>query len=265
MDLRDFDSAPAADARRTALHWAAVPAWADALVAGRPYRSVPALLAAASGSAATWTGADLDTALAEHPRIGERTTEPTSAREQGAMATAEDDVAAAIARGNAAYEQRFGRVFLVRAAGRTPDELLAELDRRLGNDPEAEVAEATTALADIAAHRIRSTFGVPHLTTHVLDARTGTPAAGVGLTLRTAEGRVLATGTTDADGRAGLGPDVLPRGDLELRFETGAHHRATGSETFHPYVVVAFTVTGTEHLHVPLLLSPFAYSTYRGS
>lgn len=265
MDLSDFDSAPAADARTIALRWAAVPAWADALVAGRPYRSVPTLVAAATEAAAAWTATDLDTALAEHPRIGERTSEPTSAREQGAMATAQDDVAAAIARGNAAYEERFGRVFLVRAAGRTPEELLAELERRLAGDPEPEVAEATAALADIAVHRIRATFGVPHLTTHVLDARTGTPAAGVALTLRTAEGEVLATGETDADGRAGLGPDVLPRGDLELRFDTGAHHRAAGTPTFHPYVVVAFTVTGTDHLHVPLLLSPFAYSTYRGS
>lgn len=265
MDLSDFDSAPAADARTTALGWAAVPAWADALVAGRPYRSVPTLVAAATEAAAGWTATDLDTALAEHPRIGERTTEPTSAREQGAMATAQDDVAAAIARGNAAYEERFGRVFLVRAAGRTPEELLAELERRLAGDPEPEVAEATAALADIAVHRIRATFGIPHLTTHVLDARTGTPAAGVALTLRTAEGEVLATGETDADGRYGLGPDVLPRGDLELRFDTGAHHRATGVPSFHPYVVVAFTVTGTDHLHVPLLLSPFAYSTYRGS
>lgn len=265
MDLSDFDSAPAADARTIALRWAAVPAWADALVAGRPYRSVPTLVAAATEAAAAWTATDLDTALAEHPRIGERTTEPTSAREQGAMATAQDDVAAAIARGNAAYEERFGRVFLVRAAGRTPEELLAELERRLAGDPEPEVAEATAALADIAVHRIRATFGIPHLTTHVLDARTGTPAAGVALTLRTAEGEVLATGETDADGRAGLGPDVLPRGDLELRFDTGAHHRATGVPSFHPYVVVAFTVSGTDHLHVPLLLSPFAYSTYRGS
>lgn len=265
MDLSEFDSAPAADARAVALHWAAVPAWADAMVAGRPYRSVAALSAAAAESGAPWGAEELDAALAEHPRIGERTTEASSAREQGAMTTAAEDVTAAIARGNAAYEERFGRVFLVRAAGRTPEELLAELERRLDLDPDAEVAEATAALADIAAHRIRATFGVPHLTTHVLDARTGTPAAGVTMTLRTADGEVLATGATDADGRAGLGPDVLPRGDLELRFDTGAYHHGAGTSTFHPYVVVAFSVTGSGHLHVPLLLSPFAYSTYRGS
>ncbi|WP_229084940.1 hydroxyisourate hydrolase [Curtobacterium sp. GD1] len=112
---------------------------------------------------------------------------------------------------------------------------------------------------------MRATFAVAQLTTHVLDATRGTPAAGVGLVLSTVDGDVLATGTTDTDGRAALGPDVLPRGDLQLRFDTGAYHRAAGVPTFHPFVVVAFTVGGTEHLHVPLLLSPFAYSTYRGS
>ncbi len=172
MDLRDFDSAPADDARRTALHWAAVPGWADTLVAARPFRTVPALIAAATEAAAAWTAADLDAALAEHPRIGERTTEASSAREQGAMATAADDVAAAVARGNRRVRTGSGPSagFLVRAAGRTPEELLAELERRLAGDPDTEVVEATAALADIAVHRIRATFGVPHLTTHVLDA-----------------------------------------------------------------------------------------------
>jgi len=265
MHLGEFNDATASDARTTATGWAAVPAWADALVADRPYASVGALTEQATALAASWGTAELDAALAHHPRIGERATDASSAREQSSMRTAADDVAGAIAAGNAEYERRFGRVFLVRAAGRTPDELLAELDRRLGNPSDVETTEAAAALADIAVHRIRATFGVPQLTTHVLDATRGTPAAGVGLELRTADGAVVATGTTDADGRAALGPDVLPRGDLLLRFDTGAYHRGVGVPAFHPFVVVAFTVPDTGHLHVPLLLSPFAYSTYRGS
>lgn len=265
MDLGDLNDASVPDALVTASGWAAVPAWADALVAHRPYASVAALTARAITEAASWGAAELDAALAHHPRIGERATDASSAREQSSMRTAAQDVAARIAAGNAEYEQRFGRVFLVRAAGRTPEELLGELDRRLGNDPADETAEAAAALADIAVHRIRATFGVPHLTTHVLDTTTGRPAAGVALVLSTLDGEVLATGATDADGRAGLGPDVLPRGDLQLRFETGAYHRAAGVVAFHPFALVAFTVSGTEHLHVPLLLSPFAHSTYRGS
>lgn len=265
MDLGDLDDATAPDAAAVIRSWADVPAWVDALVAARPFGTVPSLLDRARTESASWGAPELDHALAQHPRIGERTTDPSSAREQSSMRTADDEVARRIADGNAAYEQRFGRVFLVRAAGRTPEELLAELDRRLAGDPAVETQEAAAALADIALHRIRATFAVPLLTTHVLDATTGTPAVGVGLALSTVDGAVVSTGTTDADGRAALGPDVLARTDHVLRFDTGAYFATTGASTFHPFVTVAFSVTGTEHLHVPLLLSPFAYSTYRGS
>ena len=71
------------------------------------------------------------------------------------MSTAADEDVAAIAAGNAAYEERFGRVFLIRAAGRTPSEIRAELERRLGNAPDAETLEATRQLAEIALLRLR--------------------------------------------------------------------------------------------------------------
>lgn len=265
MDLGELNDATDTDAAATVRGWADVDPWVDALVAARPYASVAGLLDRARSLAGAWGAAELDAALAHHPRIGERATDASSAREQSSMRTAADEVAGAIADGNAEYERRFGRVFLVRAAGRSPEELLAELERRLGNQPSVEEAEAAAALADIALHRIRATFGVPQLTTHVLDATSGVPAAGVALVLSTVDGAVVATGSTDADGRAALGPDVLGRGDHVLRFETGAYFAAAGVPTFHPFVTVAFSVAGTEHLHVPLLLSPFAYSTYRGS
>ncbi|WP_431795944.1 hydroxyisourate hydrolase [Microbacterium enclense] len=104
-----------------------------------------------------------------------------------------------------------------------------------------------------------------HLTTHVLDAATGTPAAGVGVTLARLGGETIAEGTTDADGRLAIGPDRLADGDYSLTFGTGAYFRDRGVASFHPVATVAFTVSGEGHLHVPLLLSPFAYSTYRGS
>ncbi|MBP2436473.1 hydroxyisourate hydrolase [Microbacterium amylolyticum] len=106
---------------------------------------------------------------------------------------------------------------------------------------------------------------MPHLTTHVLDAARGVPAPGIALTLTTSDGVPIATGTTDDDGRAGLGPDVLAAGDYSLRFDTGAYFAAQGTDAFYPFVTVTFTVTDDRHHHVPILLSPFAYSTYRGS
>ncbi|MET0296096.1 MAG: hydroxyisourate hydrolase [Microbacterium sp.] len=114
-----------------------------------------------------------------------------------------------------------------------------------------------------------------HLTTHILDAATGAPAADVGVILAAASGdsvvaevpgAVLAHGATDADGRLAIGPDTLADGDYTLTFLTGEYFAARGVKTFYPFITVTFTVEdATRHLHVPLLLSPFAYSTYRGS
>lgn len=108
------------------------------------------------------------------------------------------------------------------------------------------------------------------VTTHVLDAALGRPAAGVEVRLERRERSeldVVATGTTDDDGRVrDLGPDQVPPGTYRLVFETGAWFAAAGRTTFYPEVVVTFAVTTAQpHHHVPLLLSPFAYSTYRGS
>ena len=103
------------------------------------------------------------------------------------------------------------------------------------------------------------------VTTHVLDTAAGTPAHGVPVTLESADG-VLANAVTDAGGRVGeLGPEHLPAGTYRLRFDTAAYALTVGTEAFFPEVVVTFAVDGDAHHHVPLLLSPFGYSTYRGS
>lgn len=108
-----------------------------------------------------------------------------------------------------------------------------------------------------------------HLTTHVLDAAAGTPAVGVEIVLTGPAGEI-ARGLTDADGRLALGPERLEDGDHTLTFATGAYFEATGVAAFYPRVDVTFTVRpepdgSLRHHHVPILLSPFAYSTYRGS
>lgn len=101
------------------------------------------------------------------------------------------------------------------------------------------------------------------VSTHVLDATRGVPASGVGVRLEQADGTLVAAGVTDRDGRvADFAGDVEP-GTYRLRFDTENY---LGIETFYPEVVVTFRVRdrAARH-HVPLLLSPFAYSTYRGS
>jgi 5-hydroxyisourate hydrolase len=110
---------------------------------------------------------------------------------------------------------------------------------------------------------------VSSLSTHVLDAVSGRPAVGVRVALerRTGDGwQPLGVGVTDADGRLrDLAPDGLDAGVHRLTFATGEYFDAAGQTGFYPEVTVAFTVTEDRHYHVPLLLSPYAFSTYRGS
>lgn len=108
--------------------------------------------------------------------------------------------------------------------------------------------------------------GMAHLSTHVLDAVAGRPAVGVAVVLTDAAGSAVARGVTDADGRIGaLGAD-LAVGTYRLTFDTGGYFGAQQVDSFYPEVTVTFEVTDlTAKYHVPLLLSPYAYSTYRGS
>jgi 5-hydroxyisourate hydrolase len=113
---------------------------------------------------------------------------------------------------------------------------------------------------------------VSAITTHVLDISRGRPASGVAVSLEreTSDGwQQIGKGATDADGRARdlmTADAVLSEGVYRLTFETGAYFAARKIETFYREVVIAFTVSDSaQHYHVPLLLSPFGYSTYRGS
>ncbi|MEU0791323.1 hydroxyisourate hydrolase [Amycolatopsis sp. NPDC005961] len=102
------------------------------------------------------------------------------------------------------------------------------------------------------------------VTTHVLDTASGRPAPGIAVRFETVEGKPIADGRTDDDGRIrDLGPETLDPGAYRLVFDTGAY---LGPDAFFPEVTLTFRISdGTAHHHVPLLLSPFAYSTYRGS
>mmetsp|Transcript_43266 Transcript_43266/g.108365 ORF Transcript_43266/g.108365 Transcript_43266/m.108365 type:complete len:116 (+) Transcript_43266:127-474(+) len=112
----------------------------------------------------------------------------------------------------------------------------------------------------------------PPITSHVLDTALGRPAQGVPITLSVLSGSewsVLGRAKTNSDGRA---PELLPvdyklaKGVYKCMFQTGAYYEATGQKGFYPEVPVIFEVVETtEHYHIPLLLSPFGYSTYRGS
>jgi 2-oxo-4-hydroxy-4-carboxy-5-ureidoimidazoline decarboxylase len=141
----------------------AVPRWVEQIMAGIPYASMLHLMDAAAAAANPLTAAEIDQALAHHPRIGERpagggTAASFSRAEQSDSASEDEELAAALAEGNRAYEERFGRVFLIRAAGRDRRDILAELNRRLALDPDAELATVASELRDIALLRIPKLF-----------------------------------------------------------------------------------------------------------
>jgi len=156
-----FNALPAEEATRQLLTCLAVPRWAQEVADGRPYADMAALTAAAEAAAELSDG-ELTAALARHPRIGERAASghdaAFSAREQVGVDPG-DEIGARIAAGNVEYEQRYGRVFLIRAAGRSAPEILAELSRRLGNDQPVERAETVSQLREIAVRRLGDVVG----------------------------------------------------------------------------------------------------------
>jgi len=157
--LDRFNEADVDSLRLRLLALTAAPEWADPLLAGRPFGDSEQLLTRSDELVLSLDESQVDAALAGHPRIGERTSSARSAREQSGMSAADDAVRSAMARGNAAYEERFGRIYLVAAAGRGAEELLGLLEARLGNDPETELDVVRRELARITRLRLTDLLG----------------------------------------------------------------------------------------------------------
>lgn len=148
---------------------ARIEGWTTALADARPFPGRDAVLARARELAGAWSIAEVDGALADHPRIGEKHTGDAAAvalssSEQAAVAAVGDDdtVAARLRAGNTAYEERFGRIYLVRAKGRSVEELLALLEERLTHEPAAEEAVVCGQLAEIALLRLADLIEADH-------------------------------------------------------------------------------------------------------
>ncbi|GGI05882.1 OHCU decarboxylase [Isoptericola cucumis] len=157
--LEAFNAADRSTAQATVMSCAAVRRWADDIVAGRPYADVGAALAAAESAADPWTDAEIDEALARHPRIGEQPVgddadSDHSRKEQAGVDTSDASVAGRLQVGNRRYEDRFGHVFLIRAAGRSAEEILRVLEERLQNDAATERRIAAQQLREIAVLRL---------------------------------------------------------------------------------------------------------------
>jgi 2-oxo-4-hydroxy-4-carboxy-5-ureidoimidazoline decarboxylase len=163
VDLPDFNSAPAAELTPALLSCCDAPSWASAVVGRRPYADVGSLVATADEAARRLTPAEVDRALAAHPRIGERAhregTEAAWSRHEQSRVDRDGDTQRALAEANRRYEQRFGRVFLICATGLSGADVLAALHRRLANDDRTEAAVVAEELRRIALLRLERVLG----------------------------------------------------------------------------------------------------------
>jgi 2-oxo-4-hydroxy-4-carboxy-5-ureidoimidazoline decarboxylase len=184
---------------------------------------------------------------------------------------------------NAAYRARFSFPFIICVRRHTRDSILAEFARRLANTPQQERAAALEEIGYITRLRLVEAVDGPgkpktdgRLSTHVLDTVSGKPAAGVRIVLTERGGSaesILAQIATNTDGRTDaplLGGAPLRIGTYEIAFHIGAYFAAKGIAAARPpflgVVPIRFAIAEPEaHYHVPLLASPWSYSTYRGS
>jgi 2-oxo-4-hydroxy-4-carboxy-5-ureidoimidazoline decarboxylase len=159
MELAAFNSASREDVLRALRPCLDIDRWMEQLTDARPFASKEALLRLAGEAAEPFTAQEIRQALAHHPRIGKppqaaaREAE-MSRSEQAGVDVGEDGLAAALAQGNREYEETFGRIFLIRAAGRTGPEILAALRERLNHTPEEENLIVARQLREIAVLRL---------------------------------------------------------------------------------------------------------------
>lgn len=154
MDVEELDTVEVERCEELLRSCCDAPAWAARVAARRPFGTPAALQAAAAEELAATSEADVDVALAAHPRIGERSESATSRREQSGALSAGDELLQALAEGNRRYEEKFGHVYLVFASGRSAEELLAILNSRLDNDAATERVVLRRELAAITELRL---------------------------------------------------------------------------------------------------------------
>lgn len=166
MKVADFNRLPEEEARTLMVSCCGASRWVRGMLAGRPYGGLAELLARADREWRDTGPDDWDEAFSHHPRIGETRTEVPvgeaarrwSAAEQQDLAGADDGARRALALANREYEERFGRIYIVSASGRGPEELLQDLRGRMSNSPERELAIAAAEQGRITRQRLGRLF-----------------------------------------------------------------------------------------------------------
>ncbi len=263
---------------------------AEAAAAKRPFATVIALHEAMMGAVRAAPRERQLAFVCGHPdlagkaaRAGALTVDSRHEQASVGLDTLSEEEFARFHHLNDAYKAKFGFPFIVCVRRHTRDSILAQFERRLRHDAATEFAASLQEISFITRLRLAAKVtgeGMPkvngRLSTHVLDTHAGRPAVGISVELHEFAGErayLIATAATNADGRTDaplIGGRPLPIGRYELRFAVGDHFRSRGIEQGDPpfldIVPLRFSIAEPEgHYHVPLLCTPWSYSTYRGS
>lgn len=282
MTIKTFNKLNKAAKQKLLMNCCGSAAWTGLMLKQSPFADETDLVNAATD---VWynecSSADWLESFTHHPRIGDikSLTKKFARKEQASVAAASKKIITALAEANAAYEAKFGFIFIVCATGRSATEMLRLLEDRLPNTIGEELHIAMGEQMKITILRFKKLLTEANwnglkpgqLTTHVLDTSVGRPGKGISIRLQipvNGAWQTIAQGITDEDGRIG---DLLPAqkklafGNYKLVFDTGNYFAAQKVKGFYPEVEIQFIVFDDAHYHVPLLINPFGYSTYRGS
>jgi 2-oxo-4-hydroxy-4-carboxy-5-ureidoimidazoline decarboxylase len=264
---------------------------AEAAERARPFARLADLRAAMLGVIDTASPERRLALIRAHPDLANKTqraegltAESISEQNGAGLDRLSDAELALFGAANTAYKDKFGFPFILCVRRHTKDSILDAFNRRLTHDPQHEEREAVGEIGRIAALRLAELVGSAEpllvhgrLSTHVLDTHAGCPGAGivvelVGLSRHGLE-RLIVKTVTNADGRtdtALVHDRPVPIGIYELRFGAGAYYTSRGTPLSDPpfldTILIRFGVSEAEaHLHVPLLMTPSSYTTYRGS
>lgn len=262
--------------------------WVKKMIENRPYHSELELIKKA---ASIWYNVcsiqDYKEAFTGHPKIGDikslnekfANSSEWASNEQKKMSEAKAETLEELARINEEYESKFGFIFIVSASGKSASEMLAVAKLRLQHTSEDEIYVAMNEQQKITIIRLVKLIKSlahkgdlsSHITSHALDTSIGTPAKHMLITLKGMRNNLwkpMSVGITNSDGRI---PDMLPPGRLlipgtyTLTFNTEQYYKLNNQNGFYPKVSIQFEVADNSHYHIPLLINPFGYSTYRGS
>lgn len=253
--------------------------WVSLLLSHFPFSSCKELVEKATDIWYNQCNADdWRESFSHHPKIGDTSSleKKYAGDEQSGLKDATSSTINSLAKANKQYEHKFGFIFIVCATGKSADEMLRLVKDRHANNLTDELNIAMGEQHKITIIRLKklltkenwSWLKPSQLTTHVLDTSIGKPGKGITIKLSTAKGQLIAQGVTNGDGRIAdlLAPErLLSPGNYKMVFDTGKYFAANNIKGFYPEVEIQFTTTDDSHYHVPLLINPFGFSTYRGS